>query len=328
MAIFKCPDCGNNVSTTADRCPHCGMVFTACPECGKIYKGQLEKCPNCGAVFGNIEKQQAVPVQQPTQKSKNETLNEKEYSDSTLKLEDLWKVKQPEKADVAKKISYADKALNILTGLLDVIAIVIYLMWFIEENSLSKFEEMSGILDTVSVIVWISAVIAILGVFTDIAKEYYMLTHMTNWVRVSGIDAAKYFAKYVRENSADQFTDIGFKGDSDTALKCFYLAKKPNEIALLYISMEIKVVSSIFLFIVVATKFLEIFEYAGLCILFEQPFDYDWTSFIVLACIGIAGIFAAAITEMATIERKSKAEIKKEMIERGLVTKSSVSDAE
>lgn len=328
MAIFKCPDCGNTVSTTADRCPHCGLVFTACPECGKIYKGRIDKCPNCGAVFNNTAKQQEASVQQSTQKENSKTLNEKEYSDSSLKLEDLWKVKQPQKADVAKKISYVDKALNILTGILDVIAIVIYIMWLIEENSLSKIEEMRGVLDTVSVIIWASAVIAILSIFADTIKEYYTITNMTKWVNVSGIDAAKYFSKYVRENSADQFTDIGFKGDSDTALKCFYLAKRPNEIALLYISMGIKVVFSIFLYIVLAIKFIDIFEYAGLCTLFEQPFDYEWTSVIVLVCIGIAGIFASAIMEMATIERKSKAEIKKEMIERGLVTKSSLSDSE
>lgn len=27
MALIKCPECGNDVSTSTDTCPHCGFPF-------------------------------------------------------------------------------------------------------------------------------------------------------------------------------------------------------------------------------------------------------------------------------------------------------------
>ena len=43
MAILKCPECGGNVSDTADRCPHCGNDMqpeqTAAKGCSDAMEG-------------------------------------------------------------------------------------------------------------------------------------------------------------------------------------------------------------------------------------------------------------------------------------------------
>ncbi len=39
MAMIKCPECGNDISDTAQNCPRCGFALhntPACPNCGSF----------------------------------------------------------------------------------------------------------------------------------------------------------------------------------------------------------------------------------------------------------------------------------------------------
>lgn len=52
MALIKCPDCGNEISEFAEKCPHCGYIvkdrIKKCDECGNSYDKLLSSCPKCG----------------------------------------------------------------------------------------------------------------------------------------------------------------------------------------------------------------------------------------------------------------------------------------
>ena len=50
MALIKCSECGNQISSSAKNCPHCGIRINlqTCPECGKKLKGDEINCPGCG----------------------------------------------------------------------------------------------------------------------------------------------------------------------------------------------------------------------------------------------------------------------------------------
>lgn len=48
MAIIKCPECGENISTEAKHCVHCGCVVSVCKECGAAFVGKVDICPECG----------------------------------------------------------------------------------------------------------------------------------------------------------------------------------------------------------------------------------------------------------------------------------------
>lgn len=50
MALIKCKECGESISSSAKTCPHCGFKneITTCPECGKKIKGTETTCPECG----------------------------------------------------------------------------------------------------------------------------------------------------------------------------------------------------------------------------------------------------------------------------------------
>lgn len=54
MALIKCPQCQNEISDRASKCPNCGFEmymlgeFGFCEECGKPLKPNVSSCQNCG----------------------------------------------------------------------------------------------------------------------------------------------------------------------------------------------------------------------------------------------------------------------------------------
>ncbi|MCR5333992.1 MAG: zinc ribbon domain-containing protein [Bacteroidaceae bacterium] len=54
MAMIKCPECGESVSTMAHTCPHCGVGIKGhlreCPMCGEWILDNQTRCPECNSV--------------------------------------------------------------------------------------------------------------------------------------------------------------------------------------------------------------------------------------------------------------------------------------
>ena len=54
MALIRCPQCQNEISDRASKCPNCGYEmymtgeFGSCEECGKPLKPNVSSCQNCG----------------------------------------------------------------------------------------------------------------------------------------------------------------------------------------------------------------------------------------------------------------------------------------
>lgn len=61
MALLKCPQCGNSVSSEATKCPHCKALlypqkdFCQCPECGNTIHLNQWTCPYCGFKRSKME---------------------------------------------------------------------------------------------------------------------------------------------------------------------------------------------------------------------------------------------------------------------------------
>lgn len=60
MALVKCPDCNERVSSTAEKCVHCGCSLSVCPDCGKVSPGGTDFCSSCGFNFKKAEKKKHV----------------------------------------------------------------------------------------------------------------------------------------------------------------------------------------------------------------------------------------------------------------------------
>lgn len=54
MALIKCSECGQEISSSAKTCPHCGIKISlqTCPECAAKLNGDEINCPECGYPVG------------------------------------------------------------------------------------------------------------------------------------------------------------------------------------------------------------------------------------------------------------------------------------
>ena len=51
MSLTRCKECKKEVSTSAEKCPHCGVqdpAFVKCKKCTKEVSPNAETCPHCG----------------------------------------------------------------------------------------------------------------------------------------------------------------------------------------------------------------------------------------------------------------------------------------
>ena len=48
MSLISCPECGQSVSSLAEKCVHCGCKINTCSECGTVWAGDKTTCPECG----------------------------------------------------------------------------------------------------------------------------------------------------------------------------------------------------------------------------------------------------------------------------------------
>ncbi len=55
MAVTKCPECGEKISTSVKQCIHCGCEIRVCPECGMMHKSAVDICEECGYSFATCE---------------------------------------------------------------------------------------------------------------------------------------------------------------------------------------------------------------------------------------------------------------------------------
>ncbi|WP_024857284.1 zinc ribbon domain-containing protein [Ruminococcus albus] len=70
MALIKCPNCFNDVSNKATKCPRCGFAMQSisesdtilCEECNLAIPNGSEICPHCGCPAPNTNKPQKVEV--------------------------------------------------------------------------------------------------------------------------------------------------------------------------------------------------------------------------------------------------------------------------
>lgn len=119
MALIKCPECGEQVSTSASQCVHCGCTYTVCPECGKIHVGAFAVCPECGFQI----KTQKTPFA-PSKRNAENVNNA--YGTNVV---DIWQKRSATDKIVLRTIKIAHIALYALCIFFLVIAAIIVETW-------------------------------------------------------------------------------------------------------------------------------------------------------------------------------------------------------
>lgn len=175
MALIKCPDCGNEISSNAKQCIKCGCQITCCPECLTVYSGAVDVCKVCGYEF-------------------KPKLNEEKLS-AKVQTE---KIEQMFNADVktSKKFSVVSKILEIVTVAVIGIGVLLYSNWSSNSNDLEKLNQMKTLFDGLKVIAIISLTVFILSFSLDDFVIYFLEVRRNNWLQYQKFDCKAYIKEY------------------------------------------------------------------------------------------------------------------------------------
>lgn len=115
MSLIKCPECGEEISSSADRCIHCGAEFSVCPDCGQIYIGKPDACGNCGYAFvtKKAENERTSTHPNPAVQSQLELYN----------VTGAWRAASPFNAKLSKYVKIACTVFTIAALVFFVLAV-------------------------------------------------------------------------------------------------------------------------------------------------------------------------------------------------------------
>ena len=122
MAIIRCPECEENISSTVQQCVHCGAKIRFCPECESVFAGDIANCPNCGYVFEKVIKTTPFESSRIIENSNSNDLSQ----DSVSSLKKLWHEEKPMTKLLDKVTVWG---CNIIELVLGICAILILKKW-------------------------------------------------------------------------------------------------------------------------------------------------------------------------------------------------------
>ena len=270
MALINCPECGEQVSSNAEKCVHCGCTFVVCPECSKAYIAEdTNTCPYCGYENKNVFHD-------------NKNNAKASYSKDVFTL---WQEKNTSNGVLANYILGARFFLYLLVVILLVIAWVTVDRW--NAKSLDALLKITDIRDKVEgLIVGICIIGALIPIMDNI---FYLYTEIScaNWLEKKKIDITPIVkSMYSRVDLSENKKDSNFEHASSAA----YLSIVPHDKALKYAKGVVVVIFSAVIAIIFGSFLLQNAE-AFLASKMYEGATFEFKYIPLLISLGLFGIY-------------------------------------
>ncbi len=297
MAIIKCPECQENISSSVTQCIHCGCKITYCPECNSLFPEELETCKNCGYKIS-------------IQKASNLTNNNLSYNSNNNVQSELlrdeyvnaWRT-QNKIADLLIKGKHTIPfILLLLSGIFVSIPFfeILSLTNMSSDSNLSDyfnaFERLSDLENRVDAYLSLFVTFFFIGVIYNSLLRIYQVYSLSNWLSKLNIDCTSRIKKYlndtttirrVEEIEVQQIELLNFD-----ALTLADMAKKQyNSPAILITST---IISGVWLVIITTTAFSYIKTILESMLLYDNV-EINHTNFILKL---VAFLIALCISEL------------------------------
>lgn len=265
MALIKCPECGEQVSSNAPQCVHCGCHFSVCPECGKAYVGEPETCSKCGFKLS-------------TGFRKSDKNYNSGFGNDVMKV---WQKRAESDKMVLKLLRYAQYALFAVIVILFIIAWITIDRW--DSKSLENLLRIENVRDKAQgLAVGISVLYALIPI-VDNAKFIYMQVVCSMWLSKNNIDIVPLVRKAnAKINMSDNATEDDFENMSSAAYLSVVVHDRNIKIAKMCVIALFSVASAIALGVFLsktADSWLvsKVNEY--------EPFKFEYTPLIVFGAL-------------------------------------------
>lgn len=293
MSMIRCPECGQEVSSTSEQCVHCGYKFRVCPECGKVVSAESKECPSCGYHFEITRP--SVSAQEPS--------NRKQEYDNFV---DEWLAEKP-----ARKLIFSRRTTTVIRVACIVMVVILVVMacnkfsaWGQISDETQKLANASNVRDYILLMIKVMAVIGIFinsyPVIIKVAKNIFCL----KWLETKTFDAKQRLIE-----AANKRGDVLMGQEVETfedAKTVAYFKAVPKHKILYYVvavfDILFSVISHIILVAWVNNQFNAFFEAyrAG------QEFQFTYTGAIVSLAFGFAAVIVWAVISTVFESKRDK----------------------
>lgn len=191
MALVKCPECGESISSTVDTCIHCGALLRTCPNCQTAITGEMAFCPECGTRLAVLKETEVHPTREF--QTANEDVPKESQPSEQVDLVPLgyyiedWKESAP--SSVIAKILYVFLTISFVLGLILVGLFVIALFIVFISGAMSSLTSIFPLLLLLSVLFLLPAEICgIISTMCEIISDIIIRTGISSWRRKKNID--------------------------------------------------------------------------------------------------------------------------------------------
>ncbi len=272
MALIKCPECGNQISSSSNQCIHCGCKFTACPECGNVAVGKLSVCPQCGFSF-----------------KKSDNITEHENSELDGDLFKLWQKASPADGIVIKIL----KIVKIVAYILPLAFLLGLIYSFIKWQNVDELEKIVTLgktKDTMRTMLIFACIFGTADVLSETAIKSYIKLRCSSWIRQSKIDGVTYLK--IHGNDIVDTTEIE---NYQLFAEAVYYADKFKHKNIIYVKLIIYLLCAAALFACVGFCAMQNLNEAMSAEINGSEFSFQYSALIAL------GIVAAIYTILGII---------------------------
>lgn len=140
MSLIKCPECGEDISASAEHCVHCGCKINVCPDCGYAAVRRFATCPNCGCIISDNTKSGGDITKRTDSSTTSGSVCKDFY--------DKWTAASPLDSVLLKRKKVITWVVDGVGAILIAIALIVFFSW----NSGNQLAQLNDFRDTVAIL--------------------------------------------------------------------------------------------------------------------------------------------------------------------------------
>ena len=294
MALIKCPECGQEVSSTAGRCVHCGCQFSVCPECGTVTVGEMSMCNRCGY------RSEGKSTQKADEKSEAFQMSATDQNDIVT----AWKNRNQLDNNVLRAMNVFRYVAAIIAAAFLVMGSISFTAWTQYDGEKQLFK-MSSMINTVRAGFILFAVFMLYDFVKKDLVELYTQLRCATWLRKQRFDALKVLEKSAGATEATRNDLVPFDDlrKTDVSCRAAYYAANQNEKIILLIRFAVIVLSMALTEVFIVLTVIQNVETGATAIFFELEFVFQWKMVIGAAVAFVAGTVADILIKRAITKK-------------------------
>lgn len=294
MALINCPECGNQISSNARHCIHCGCTFSVCHECNNVSVGDVSYCPQCGYVF-----------------KKENIINTTVTEENSQIGEDIFK-SWLKSSPVDSTIMRALKIIKFVLYFIPVIFLAVLVTSFTSWQNADELEKLLTFTKTTKTLKSMLALACIFGIFDSLCEptiNAFIKLRCSNWIKKSKIDGVGYLRIHSNETCDSKDAE-----NYQLFAEAVYYAehfKNKNDI---YMGIFIRLICSIATFTSGGVCIMQNLTEAMNAKIIGRSFEFQYISLIVCAVFAVIYFIAAVAAELFN-SKQFNAWVKKNIVD-------------